>query len=49
LSINVEVREGVAHLRGQVPDLTDAENAEETANRVPGVHAVFDDLETLQS
>jgi osmotically-inducible protein OsmY len=48
LSIDVEVREGVACLRGRVPDLTDAENAEEVANRVPGVRAVIDDLEMLQ-
>ncbi|HEU5369491.1 MAG TPA: BON domain-containing protein [Ktedonobacterales bacterium] len=48
LSIDVEVREGVARLRGRVPDLTDAENAEEVANRVPGVHAVIDDLEMPQ-
>ncbi len=44
LSIEVEVREGVARLRGRVPDLTDAENVEEVANRVPGVYAVIDDL-----
>lgn len=46
LSIDVEVREGVAHLRGTVPDLTDAENAEEVANRVPGIREVIDELES---
>ncbi len=48
LPIDVEVSEGVAHLYGVVPDLVDAENAEEVASRVPGVHEVIDELDTLQ-
>jgi len=48
LDIDVEVTQGVAHLHGTVPDLTDAENAEEVASRVPGLHDVIDELEMLQ-
>lgn len=48
LSIDVEVSEGVARLYGQVTDLTDAENAEEVANRVPGVREVVDELDILE-
>lgn len=48
LEVDVEVVDGVAHLRGTVPDLTDAENAEEVASRVPGLHDVIDELEMLQ-
>ncbi len=44
LSIDVEVLAGVARLRGTVPDLTDAENAEEVANRIAEVREVIDDL-----
>jgi|SRR5579859_3148272 len=49
LSIDVEVLEGVAHLRGRVPDLTDVENAEEVANRIPEVREVIDDLMISQT
>lgn len=45
LSIYVAVRNGVAHLRGQVPDLDDADNAEAVAARVPGVRDVVEELE----
>jgi len=45
LIIDVEVENGVARLRGRVPDLEDAENAEEVAGRVPGVRAVIEDLD----
>ncbi len=48
LPIDVEVSDGVAYLRGTVPDLTDAENVEEVAGRVPGVYEVVDELDTLQ-
>lgn len=44
LRINVLVRGGVAHLRGQVADLDDAENAEDVASRVPGVREVVEEL-----
>lgn len=44
LRILVTVREGVAHLRGTVADLDDAENAEAVAARVPGVVEVIEDL-----
>jgi len=44
LQINVLVRQGVAHLRGTVPDLDDAENAEDVASRVPGVREVMEEL-----
>ena len=45
LAIEVEVDQGVAHLSGEVTDIIDAENAEEVANRVPGVQEVVDELE----
>jgi osmotically-inducible protein OsmY len=45
LSIDVVVENGIAHLRGRVPDLEDAENAEEVAGRVPGVREVIDELD----
>ncbi len=44
LNLEVEVDQGVAHLRGTVTDLTDAENAEEVAGRVPGVRDVIDEM-----
>jgi osmotically-inducible protein OsmY len=45
LNIVVAVRNGVAHLRGQVADLEDAENAEAVAARVPGVRDVVEEIE----
>jgi osmotically-inducible protein OsmY len=45
LLIFVAVRNGVAHLRGQVPDLDDADNAEEVAARVPGIREVVEELD----
>jgi len=45
LTIVVAVRQGVAHLRGRVADLEDAENAEAVAARVPGVREVVEELE----
>ena len=45
LSIVVAVRQGVAHLRGRVTDLEDAENAEAVASRVPGIREVVEELE----
>jgi osmotically-inducible protein OsmY len=45
LVIVVAVRNGVAHLRGRVEDLEDAENAEAVAARVPGVREVVEELE----
>jgi osmotically-inducible protein OsmY len=45
LNVVVAVRRGVAHLRGRVADLDDAENAEAVAARVPGVREVVEELE----
>lgn len=45
LRIDVQVERGVARLRGRVPDLIDAENAESVAGRVPGVRDVIEDLD----
>src|SRR5579859_187202 len=45
LSIFVAVRNGVAHLRGQVADLDDADNAESVAARVPGIREVVEELD----
>jgi osmotically-inducible protein OsmY len=43
LSLHVHVNQGVVHLRGRVPDLEDAENAESVASEVPGVRDVVDE------
>ena len=45
LTIFVAVRNGVAHLRGQVTDLDDADNAEAIAASVPGISEVVEELE----
>jgi osmotically-inducible protein OsmY len=45
LTIFVAVRNGVVHLRGQVPDLDDADNAEAVASRVPGIVEVLEELD----
>lgn len=45
LNIIVAVRNGIAHLRGQVADLDDADNAESVAARVPGVRDVVEELD----
>jgi osmotically-inducible protein OsmY len=45
LTIFVAVRRGVAHLRGQVADLDDADNAEAVAARVPGIVEVLEELD----
>jgi osmotically-inducible protein OsmY len=45
LRIFVAVRRGIAHLRGQVADLDDVDNAESVAARVPGVLDVVEELE----
>ena len=47
LSILVAVRNGVVHLRGQVPDLDDADNAEAVAGRVPGIREVVEELDVV--
>lgn len=43
LRLDVTVERGVAHLRGSVPDLVDAENAESVASEVPGIESVVDE------
>ncbi|MBI2323152.1 MAG: BON domain-containing protein [Chloroflexi bacterium] len=43
--IRVYVQRGVVHLRGTVPSVEDALNAEEVAARVPGVVEVREELE----
>ena len=45
LVIDVIVRNGVVHLRGQVPTLDDADSAEEVVGRVPTVREVIEELE----
>ena len=44
LVIHVGTRNGVVHLRGEVPTIEDAENAEDVASRVPGVKEVREEL-----
>ena len=48
LQIEVQVDQGVARLRGRVTDLTDAENAESVASRVPGVRDVIEELDVAE-
>lgn len=45
LQIDVQVENGVAHLRGRVAGLDDAEAAQEVASQVPGVRDVIDELD----
>jgi hypothetical protein len=45
LRVDVTVEEGVAHLRGTVPSLEDAEAAEAVAAQVPGVREVSEELD----
>jgi len=45
LRVDVSVEQGVAHLRGTVPSLQDAEAAEAVASQVPGVRAVSEELD----
>jgi len=45
LDIDVYARDGVVILRGRVPTLMDAENAESVASNVPGVIEVREELE----
>lgn len=45
LRVDVSVEEGVAHLRGTVPSLEDAEAAEAVASQVPGVREVSEELD----
>jgi osmotically-inducible protein OsmY len=49
LSLTVHVVNGVVRLRGRVADLTDAEDAEEVASRVPGVREVIDETKLIGS
>ena len=44
LVVHVSTRAGVVTLRGEVPTLDDAENAEAVASRIPGVLEVREDL-----
>lgn len=44
LRIAVHVRRGVVYLRGNVPEMIDADAAEEIAGRLPGVNEVVDEL-----
>jgi osmotically-inducible protein OsmY len=46
-NIDVDTVNGVVHLRGDVPTLEDAENAEAVAGRVPGVREVREELSVL--
>ena len=45
LQVRVVVRNGVVHLHGSVPDLDDADSAEEVASRVTGVREVREELD----
>jgi hypothetical protein len=45
LQVRVIVRHGVVHLHGVVPDLVDADAAEEVASRVTGVREVREELD----
>ncbi|HEU5349319.1 MAG TPA: BON domain-containing protein [Ktedonobacterales bacterium] len=43
LALDITVEQGVAYLRGRVPNLVDAENAQFVAAEVPGIHDVTDE------
>jgi osmotically-inducible protein OsmY len=45
LRVRVVVRDGVVHLHGAVPDLNDADAAEEVASRVTGVREIREELD----
>jgi osmotically-inducible protein OsmY len=45
LMITVSAANGYVRLRGSVPTIDDADNAQEVAARVPGVVEVIDDLD----
>ena len=45
LQIDVLVRDGIVRLRGSVPTLDDADNAEAVASRVAGVREVVEELD----
>ncbi len=45
LVLEILVERGVVHLRGTVPDLEDADNAESVASTVPGVRDVIDETD----
>jgi hypothetical protein len=49
LQLQVEVRDRVAYLRGEVTDLADADEAEAVAGRVPGLDDVVDETEVAES
>jgi len=44
LEVRVAVRDGVVRLRGEVPTLEDAENAEAVASRAGGVVEVLEEI-----
>ena len=48
LTLSVDVKDGVATLRGMVDDLADSDNALEVAGRVHGVVDVIDELEVRE-
>ena len=48
LRLEVEVRDGIATLRGTVNDLADTDNALEVAGRVSGIVDVVDELEMTE-
>jgi len=48
LDIEVTAEQGVVRLRGRVPGLEDAENAEEVAGRVEGVAEVVEELQVSE-
>jgi hypothetical protein len=49
LHVAVEVKRGVAFIRGDADDLEDADNAAEVASRVSGVQRVVTDMRTIQA
>ena len=49
LRLDVQVRRGVAFLRGSADDLEDTDNAAEVASRVPGVRQVVEQIATPES
>lgn len=49
LHLAIEVKRGVAYIRGTADDIEDTDDAAEVASRVPGIQRVVTDIETPES
>ena len=49
LDLTIDVKDGIATLRGPVDDLEDSDRALEAAGRVPGIVDVIDEMEVSET